>query len=90
MMNVPQLKRDRKSQEWIKHRQYRIGSSVAYRIISRKRNFESLTRQLNQPFKSLNEMSETERRKLSHFESVARDKYYNIMKFRLKKKYYSS
>ena len=79
----------RQWQEWIQHREFRIGSSVAHCIIARKRNFDTLAKQLSKPDKKLNDLSETMRHKLSHgikFRSIARGKYLNVIKFELNRK----
>ena len=50
--------------------------------------FNNRAKELNQPFKPLDEMPVTQQRKLKHgikFELVAREKYYDVMKHYLKK-----
>ena len=66
----------------------KIGSPVCHRIYARKRSFNNLAKELNQPFKSLDEMPTFQQNKLKHgikFEPVARDKYCNVMKHYLKR-----
>ena len=42
--------KQRECDEWIKHRKNRLGSSVCHRIYARKRSFNNLAKELNQPF----------------------------------------
>ena len=80
--------KQRECDEWIKHRKNRLGSSVCHRIYVRKRSFNNLAKELNQPFKPLDEIPAIQQRKLKHgikFEPVAREKYYDVMKHYLKR-----
>ena len=80
--------KQRECAEWIKHRENRLGSSVCHRFYVRKRSFNNLAKDLNQPFKPLDEMPAFLQRKLRHgikFEPVARDKYCDVMKHHLKR-----
>ena len=66
----------------------RLGSSVCHKIYVRKRSFSNLARELNQPFKSLDELPAFQQKKLKHgikFEPMARDKCYDVMKHYLKR-----
>ena len=66
----------------------RLGSSVCQRIYVRKRSFSNLAKELNQPFKPLDELPAFQKIKLKHgiqFEPMARDKYYDVMKHNLKR-----
>ena len=61
---------------------------MCHRIYARKRSFDNLAKELNQPFKPLDEMSAFQQKKFKHgikFESVARDKYYDVMKHHLRR-----
>ena len=74
--------KQRECDEWIKHRKNRLGSSVCHRIYVRKRSFNNLAKELNQPFKPLDEIPAIQQRKLKHgikFEPAAREKYYDVM-----------
>ena len=42
--------KQRKCDEWIKHCKNRLGSSVCHRIYARKRSFNNLAKERNQPF----------------------------------------
>ena len=42
--------KQREFDKWIKHRKNRLGSSVCHRIYARKRSFNNLAKELNQPF----------------------------------------
>ena len=80
--------KQRECDEWIKHRKNRLGSSVCHRIYTRKRSFNNLAKELNQPFTPLDEMPTFQQKKFKHgikFEPVARDKYYDVMKHYLKR-----
>lgn len=71
--------KQRECDEWIKHCKNRLGSSLCHRIHAKE---------LNQPFKPLDEMPVIQQRKLKHgikFEPVAREKYYDVMKHYLKR-----
>ena len=58
--------KQRECKEWIKHRKNRLGSSVCHRIYSRKRSFNNLAKELNQPFKPLDEMPAIQQKKFKH------------------------
>ena len=80
--------KQRECDEWITHRKNRLGSSVCHRIYVRKRSFNNLAKELNQPFKPLDELPVFQQKKLKHgikFEPMARDKYYDVMEHYLKR-----
>ena len=61
---------------------------MSHRIYARKRSFNNLAKEINQPFKPLNEMPAFQQKKFKHgikFEPVARDKYYDVMKHYLRR-----
>ena len=58
--------KQRECDEWIKDRKNRLGSSVCHRIYVRKRSFNNLAKELDQPFKPLDEMPEFQQRKLKY------------------------
>ena len=62
---------------------------MSHRIYARKRSFRNnLDKEINQPFKPLNEMPAFQQKKFKHgikFEPVARDKYYDVMKHHLRR-----
>ena len=61
---------------------------MSHRIYARKRSFNNLAKEINQPFKPLNEMPAFQQKKFKHgikFEPVTRDKYYDVMKHYLRR-----
>ena len=58
--------KQRECDEWIKDRKNRLGSSVCHRIYVRKRSLNNLAKELDQPFKPLDEMPEFQQRKLKY------------------------
>ena len=76
-----------KCDKWFEYRKNRITASVAHRIFSRKKNFSTLADSLLNP-KSSSELPQTVRDALNHgsiYEGVARETYYNFMKYKLKR-----
>ena len=72
--------------EWFQLRKFRITSCNAYGVYSRKRQFDTLAKQIAKPSVPLQNMPDVLRKKIKHgikYESVAREKYIGIMKFKV-------
>ena len=78
----------RNCKEWFRVRERRITASAVHRISVRKRQFENLASELAKQPVSINDMNDFMKKKMKHgikYESVARDKYKDIMKFKEKR-----
>ena len=78
-------RKQRESIEWQQYRKNRLTSTSAHKVFIRKKNFNTLAKQLNNP-KPFNEQIEIVKQALNHGENnevVAKEKYRFIMNYRL-------
>ena len=76
-------RKQRESKEWKEHRKNRLTSTSAHKIFIRKKNFDTLYKQIDKPF---NEQIESVKQALDHGirnEALAIEKYQFIMNYKL-------
>ena len=76
-------RKQRESKEWKEHRKNRLTSTSAHKIFIRKKNFDTLYKQIDKPF---NEQIESVKQALDHGirnEALAIEKYQFIMSYKL-------
>ena len=76
-----------KCDKWFEYRKNRITASVAHKVFIRKKNYNTLADSLLNP-KPSSELPQTVKDALKHgstYEEVARETYYNFLKYKLKR-----
>ena len=76
-----------KCEKWFQYRMNRITSSVAHKVFTRQRNFESLVTSLTEP-KPHSELPQIVKDAMEHgtkYEPIARKKYFELLKYDLKR-----